>query len=311
MPIRELADAPVLARLAERGVSLLAAVQPGDREHVAPLVERACELGLSIGLWPLLEDARGRWLHPGNAAAFAAHVDAILEALDRRGLSIDAMALDLEPPIAEVKKLTEGDLGAARAWLGRPLDASPHSRLVGALSARRVETIAAIVPVVLPGGAAARGWQRALGTPIDGVAYDTVSAMLYTTLFEGYSFGALRRPDARARLDRYARPARARFGARASVSLGAVGTGALGDERTYRSEAELADDVALARAAGVEDLALFDLAGVLARPPIERWLDALVHTEPATEPPPRTARASAALATLALTGVALDLARPR
>lgn len=310
MPLSELRRSPVLARLAERGIALLAAVQPADREDAFALVERARELGLSIGLWPLLENARGRWLHPDDAEGFAAHVDAVLEGLDRRGLAVDTVALDLEPPITEVRRLLDGELGAARAWLRRRLESAVHRRLVATLAARGVEVVAAAAPPVLLAGRASRGWQRALGTPVDGVPYDTVTAMLYTSLFEGYALGTIDRADARALLARFAALARRRFGERASISLGAVGRGALGDERTYRSERELADDVAIARAAGVEDLALFDLAGVLARPPAERWLDALVETAPQAGRTPATARSGAAMALLAIAGVALDLWGP-
>lgn len=304
VPLPELARSPVLAELARRDVQLLVAVQPRDRDDVPRVVERAGELGLSLGLWPLLDDDEGRWLHPTNAAPFERWIEALLETLDRRALSIGSLALDLEPPIAEVRRILDGDLAAARAWLGRPLDASAHARIVSTLRERGVELVAAVVPPVLLPERPSRGWQRALGTPVDGIGYDVVSAMLYTSLFTGYSAGALRRADACALLHRFTRMAAARFGDRASVSLGAVGKGALGDERTYASPAELAEDVAIARAAGVDDLALFDLAGVLARPPVEPWLDALVHPE-AASPPPATARASAALGALWLTGLAL------
>lgn len=92
--------------------------------------------------------------------------------------------------------------------------------------------------------------------------------MSYTSLMEGYSRSMLRRRDARALLWAAAGAAVHRFGARAGVSLGCVGTGALGDERSYHSAAELADDVAIVRAAEIADIALFDLAGLLQRPPI-------------------------------------------
>lgn len=310
MPLAELARAPVLSELARRRIELLVAVQPKDRGDIVRVVTRARELGLSIGLWPLLEDGEGRWLHPGNAEGFARWIDELLEALDRASLSIDALALDLEPPIVEVRRILDGELGAARAWLGRELDPAPHHRAIAALRERGIETVAAVVPPVLLPARPSRGWQRVLGTPIDGVAYDVVSAMLYTTLFEGYSAGVVRRADACALLTRFARLARERFGTQASVSLGAVGTGALGDERTYHDPSELAEDVGIARAAGVDDLALFDLAGVLARAPIEPWLDALTETE-ACPPPPRSMRADAIVSALWITGHALAWRRAR
>ena len=96
----------------------------------------------------------------------------------------------------------------------------------------------------------------------------------------------LGRESAGAVLSEGARLTRLRFGRRAGISLGAVGKGALGDEPVYRDVSELAQDVAIARAQGVDDLALLDLGGVLARPNPEAWLEAFVATEAAKHVPP-------------------------
>ncbi len=308
VPLPELRAGPALAELARRELQLLVAVQPGQLQGALSLLERAAELDLSVGLWPLLDDAHGRWLNPRNAHAFEAWATQLLDVTLAARLRLDAMVLDLEPPIDEVQAALDGELKTARAWLGRDLDGAVHHRLVGRVRDAGLEAVAAVVPTVLLEGRASRGWQRALGTPID-ADYDRVSAMTYTTLFEGYGLGVIGRDDARALLARFAREALARLGSRASLSLGAVGIGALGDERTYRGPEELAEDVAIARGEGVEDLALFDLSGVLARGPIEPWLDAL-DAEPLDEPPPPTARSRAAMATAYVTGVALDVAAP-
>src|SRR6185295_17904670 len=104
-----------------------------------------------------------------------------------------------------------------------------------------------------------RPYQELLGTPVDGLAWDHVSVMLYTSMIEGWSRGVLRREDARSFLAAAAVLAAARLGDRAGVSLGCVGVGAFGNEPVYRAAVELADDVAIARAAGVDDLTLFEL----------------------------------------------------
>ncbi|MCA9606828.1 MAG: hypothetical protein KC619_14580 [Myxococcales bacterium] len=303
VPLGSLVDDPVLEALRDRTIQLLAAVRPGEEALAARLVARARELELSVGLWPMLGDGDGRWLHPENRERYRDFVDRILASAG----AIDTLVLDLEPPIAEVRAIVDGRLDAARAWLDRPPDRRVHEGLATDLAARGIESFAAVVPLTLYGGRAGHGWQRALGTPVDGVGWDAISPMLYTSLFEGYGFGVVRRDDARDLLRRWAALAAARFGARASVSLGAVGVGALGDERTYRGPEELAEDVAIARAAGVEDLALFDLAGVLARPPAEAWLDALAEA-PAEVAPSPTRRAIAIDAAARVTGVALALA---
>jgi hypothetical protein len=124
--------------------------------------------------------------------------------------------------------------------------------------------------------------------------------MLYTSILEGWSHGLLRRADALALGAAGCAASRARFGAKAGASLGAVGPGAFGDEPVYRSPGELAEDVGAARAEGVDDLALFDLGGVLRRPPAEAWLEAFT-TAPA-RPAPETRRAHAALLALQVTG---------
>lgn len=307
VPLDELSESPALEALAHREVQLLAAVQPGQLRGLLRLLDRAESLGLSFGIWPLLDDDRGRWLNPRFTGAFETWCTQLLDVLVAEARSVETVVLDLEPPIDEVRAAVDGRLDAAKAWLDRSLDATVHERLVTRIRDEGIETLAAVVPTVLLDGRAARGWQRALGTPVDGIAYDRVSAMAYTTLFEGYGFGVIAREDARALLARFAREALAHLGSRASLSLGAVGVGALGNEKTYRSPEELAEDVAIARHEGIEDLALFDLSGVLARAPIEPWLDAL-EAAPADEPPPTTARSTAVIAGAYVSGLAFDVA---
>jgi hypothetical protein len=162
----------------------------------------------------------------------------------------------------------------------------------------------------LPSAAASRGWQRLFGTRLEDGACDLVDTMVYTSLIEGYGRGTLRRRDARALLAALAAAAARRHQDRAAVSLGAVGIGALGDEQPYRAPSELADDVALVRGAGIAHLGLFGLGGILARPPIERWLDAFCVAT-AAPAPPLTARARLALAAATALGRAAAWKVPR
>jgi hypothetical protein len=99
--------------------------------------------------------------------------------------------------------------------------------------------------------------------------------MAYTSLYEGWSRGLINRSRAERLLSITARAARWRFGETAGISLGCVGPGAFGDEPGYRNVGELQRDVAIARRAGIDELALFDLAGVVRRGDVDAWLDAL------------------------------------
>lgn len=311
MPLADLAaDRALLDALEARQIQLVFSVQPRQLDGALRLLERIQGRTPGFGVWPLLDDADGRWLNPGNADAFERWVSRLLDAVESSGLRVDTIALDLEPPIDDVRAWTRGELGAARAWWDRTPSREAPERILRRATRMGMEVVATAIPPALLEGRAGRGWQRALGTPL-GLGYHRVSAMLYTSLFEGYSMGALGRPAARALLDRFTRDARTRFGGRASVSLGAVGKGALGDERAYRDVDELRDDVAIAQHAGVQDLALFDLTGVVGRGAPEPWLDALVNTPPAHRPPAASRRAQATVATLMVSGVAFDVARGR
>ncbi|MDC3960325.1 hypothetical protein KEG38_41110 [Polyangium jinanense] len=312
----EIAAPAVLGALAERKIGLIVAAQPGPRADLVRLAQAARDAGLSFAVWPMLTDAAGRWASVDNAARFAAYVRTLVDELDAASALPEEIALDLEPPIDRLRRL----LG-----LDPPARSAPHPEdgaailgaLVQDLGARvptSIRVSAAVIPLILFDDETL-GFERWLGTPVGSIGWDHASVMVYTTLIEGYSRGLLTRNDVRPLLASSCRLAAARFGARAGVSLGAVGKGALGDEATYRSASELADDVAIARAAGLEHLTLFDLGGVLRRPPWEAWLDAFACTEPAPRLPEATwkSRATEKLGRGAsrLLGVAGSLRRTR
>lgn len=297
LPLASLSRPDVMGLLARYRLELLAAVRPGDLSAVPTLLRAADDAGVRVGLWPMLDDADGRWVSARNAASFDAFVAALIEGC-REGPRPREIAFDLEPPIGLVSKLfsslTTPSPEAAPIGASLTIARDSLAATVARVDAAGFEASAAVVPMVLFD--AREGphapWQRALGTPVDGLRWSHVSAMTYTSIFEGWSRGTLRRVDAVSLLATCCALARDRYGAAAGVSLGAIDTGALGDEPVYRSPEELAEDVSVATSCGVHDLTLFDLAGALRRGPPEAWLDAF--TAPASRvTPPSTLRARA------------------
>lgn len=316
LPYAELRAPRVLALLQRYALDLALAVRPGDLGELARTVRVCADGGVRVTLWPMIEDREGRWANARNVDAFGAFVRSVLAALPEEGAF--GLAVDLEPAIDDGRALLEGFAGAGRVLRSSLLGARRYDAardkyvgLVREARARGLSALCAALPVVLldPAGARPR-WQKLLGTPVDGPPFDRVSVMLYTSLLEGWSRGVFKRDDARAVLAAGCRATVARFGVKAGVSLGTVGTGAFGDEPTYRSPAELADDVALARGAGVGDLMLFDLGGVLRRGPSEAWLETLVGTPAAQGAAPETARARAAFSIGAVTAGSLRAVAP-
>lgn len=306
LPLATLARPEVLSILARYRLELLAAVRPDDLAAVDPLLRASRDVGVRVGLWPMLHDREGRWMSARNAQSFDAFVAALLDACRACPLPAE-IAFDLEPPIGLVSQLFSSmrtrSPNAAR--FGAPLSIARDTlaATIARVTSLGIEATAAAVPMVLfdaPDGAHAP-WQRAMGTPVDGLRWSHVSAMAYTSIFEGWSRGSLRRVDAVSLLATCCTLARARYGTAAGVSLGAIDTGALGDEPIYRSPAELAEDVAVATACGLDDLTLFDFAGALRRSPVESWLDAFTAPSAPVEAP-STLRARALVRATRLVG---------
>jgi hypothetical protein len=289
VPYRALVSSEVISLLQSRKLQVLVAVTPSRLAGVPDLVARYRDAGIDFGLWPMVADEDGRWGSTFNAQLYS---DFVLRTADRAGVPC-TMAIDLEPPIALTRALLSGNPLSVRRLArieNRESGLQVLQNLMRALRERSCRTIGAVHPILLADGDGQSAWQWLLGTPIDAMNFDAVSPMAYTSLIEGYSRGILARRAATSLLVQTANAARARWQERASISLGSVGIGALGDERPYRDVTELAYDVSLARACGVDDLALFDLGGILQRPEPSAWLDAFVHTPAAQGPRPLARR---------------------
>lgn len=311
LPFEAIAGPDMVRLLASRSIEPVIAVWPATPiEAILRVIEAYSEAGLPAALWPMLSDHEGRWASAGNAGVFAGFVHELCSELADRGRAPAEIVIDLEPSIEAMR---DSFASSARAAHMLPIPGSlrPYfaarqrlSALCDELHAQGIKVSSAAPPTVLldPVDGGSRPFQEVQGTPIEGLAWDHVSFMLYTSILEGWSRGVLRRADARALLGVACREAVGRLGDRAGASIGAVGPGAFGNEPTYRDVAELADDVAVARRAGVDDLALFDLGGVILRSPPEPWLDAFVATEPLARLPEPSLRLRAVLAGARLAG---------
>lgn len=297
LPFEDVVRPRTLALLRRYRLEIVLAVRPWQVLELPSVAHKLKTAGVPLSVWPMLADAEGRWANAVNASAFVRLLRETARPLASADATPGEVLFDLEPSFTHARALAvsggpagESVLGRARVLLrpraaplglarARAMDAASKElgRAIADLHDRGIGTAAAIWPLVALDGPGERGWQSLLGTPVDALATGRTSVMIYTSILEGWSRGALRRRDATALLGAASARVVRRWGERAGVSLGCVGTGALVNEPVYREPAELAEDVALARAAGVSDLSLFDLGGVLRREPAEGWLEAFVH----------------------------------
>ncbi len=291
LPHADLVRPRTIALLSRYRLEVVLAVRPWDVAGLPAVARTLRDAGVPLSIWPMLSDEEGRWASVHNAAPFQQLTRSACDVLERAGVPPRDVLFDLEPPFAQARSLaavaarSRNEEGLARLATGlgrRPASAFEAAsqllaRTVDEIHARGITTSMAVWPLVALDPPRARGWQSLLGTPVDALGTGHVSVMMYTSILEGWSRGTLRRRDTTALLAAATARTMRRWGTRAGISLGCVGTGAFEDEPVYRTPSELAEDVAVARASGCTQLTLFDLGGVLAREPAEAWLDAFVH----------------------------------
>lgn len=317
LPWDDLVRPETLSLLARYRLELVLAVRPWDAPRLADTAKALRDAGVPLSIWPMVADEQGRWVNVQNAHEFRAFALTICDQLLEAGVPPRDFLFDLEPPFAQARALASLAMhtpkrppSLARASGAEFDQASAElARTAGEIATRGIAVSAAVWPLVALDPKDDTRWQRTLGTPVDPLVASHVSVMMYTSIIEGWSRGAVRRRDARLLLAAATVRAVRRWDGGAGMSLGCIGVGAFEDEPTYRDPSELAEDVAVARAAGCTRLSLFDLGGVLARGPAEAWLDAFTSQSTAETGPSSKRVYSARMLARAATW-ALALRRP-
>ncbi len=293
-------DASIRAALPELGRHALTlhlalpARRIGDSD-LAALTREASDLGVAMRAWLLLDREQGYWIGETNAEEARRAVEALIAWRAKpNGVALSGVSFDLEPAFEYAETLRRAPPFRIDRWVQllrghvNP-DRFVRARdvLAGAVEALRragLHAHAVTLPLVLDQPEGSTILEDALDTPVSGIDWDEVSFMVYQTAF-AQLIGEWLGP---ALVESYANDAVARFGTRAGLDLGVVGSAGIGIDpgQRYPEPAALRRDVAAAFAAGIANLRVYSLDGVLEQGGVERWLDL------ATRPPPPEAHAA-------------------
>jgi hypothetical protein len=286
----------VLDLLAKHQVHPIFAVDSdADETALYRLLKAVRSRGLAVSIWPVLSKEDGYWPNERNGPAYFDRVLGLLHRLGRNNIAVDWVAMDLEPPleqVAEAARALPFRPGSVRRMAYDNLDAERFARSVDVFQEGLAQihetgsqTLAITFPLAvqdLEDGQPV--WQDVMETPWSSLPSTRKGIMAYGSLVAGLSRGLLSTADVRAFHQLQCQQLARHCCGNAHVSLGLTGVGVLGDEPFYRDVDDLVKDVGMARAAGISDIAIYSLRGVLEKSSPEEWLQEIVSSEPFETP---------------------------
>ncbi|MGK5088906.1 hypothetical protein WDW86_15210 [Bdellovibrionota bacterium FG-2] len=251
---------------------------PANFSELVHLLHAAQTKKVDVWIWPLLAQKEGYWLNQWNAPQFKAFTLDLLDNLEAQGVSVKGVSFDLEPPLEKLeallslaKKLKLAELTKTAQSYDEPdLFCAARSEirdLAQTLHQRKLLVHAVTTPFILHDfknkvthpRCADRTMQRVLGIPLDAENFDLISFMAYRSEFKTIIGGINSRL-----VYTYGQRARAAFGGQAGLDLGIVGNLTFPHPLIgYQEPSRLKEDLAAARAAGIGNLQIYSLDGMV------------------------------------------------
>jgi hypothetical protein len=274
---------PVLAQF---DADLYLAVQPDDLSgELVAFLGDARAAGVEVRPWLQLPGA-GIWMNEDNAQAFADFTQTFLDWAGANGVPVEWLIFDLEPSFEYAQQIQasadSGGVLAAIELLASHQDFEQFEAarqiirdLVEQLHDSGIQVMAVTLPWTiddLVDGDA--DIQDMFDTPLADVEWDQISVILYRPTLSDL-LGVRLRPGY---VSSYARSMASRYGDRAQVAIGNIATPGLLVPPGYTESFSVYRDVTAARSAGVGDVSLYSLDGMVLEGGPDVWLSAATRT---------------------------------
>jgi hypothetical protein len=280
LPFAEVqAHLPTLARF---GADLYVAVRPDDLgDELAMLFAQAGAAGVEVRAWLQLPES-GVWVNEGSAADFADFAAEFLDFAAANGIKVEWIVFDLEPPFELAEKLREAAAaGGLEELIGLLIDRRDPVRfeaarlvlrqLVDELHGAGLKAMAVTLPWTIDDlEDGDDDLQDLFETPLAGIPWDQVSVIVYRPAMSEL----LSLPLPAAYVASYGESMRLLFGGNAQLAIGNISTPGLLVASGYADPFDIALDVSAARSAGITDLSVFSLDGMVLEGGPEVWLAA-------------------------------------
>ncbi|MEM2637384.1 MAG: hypothetical protein QXL15_03430, partial [Candidatus Korarchaeota archaeon] len=242
----------------------------------------AYDKGVDIGIWPLLPDEKGYWVNERNVDDFRELLSVLLKWAEENGFAFSWVAADMEMPYYQGQRLSKASiLHMPSVFFGILKENINRTRFVEAtrklnslvewLHSKDIRVIAPAVHILLdvPEPNIVEDFLEA---PTLGVDWDLVSFMNYVSMDAGFiPFVS----EKAARYALYLRAIKAKkiLGKKAGFSVGVTYIGKLGNEPFYKYPEQLAADISACRAAGIQDITIYNFEGIVRRKNRHEWME--------------------------------------
>ncbi|MBU4194819.1 MAG: hypothetical protein KKF66_07480 [Actinobacteria bacterium] len=262
--------------------------------------------GVEVVFWPLLPCESGYFPGEDNIAEFRELTERLIEWAGAYGVVPDMIAVDQELPFSQMREVLDAaplervyravKVCASNLGWSRYQGAKRDLRLLNSwIRERGIRTLSACLPwVALEVESTYEVIQDMMETPVMGVDWDVISPMVYVSMIVGMTGGLISERDANWLVFAICLALRSARGDTAGVSLGVTGTGVFENEPVFEEPEELLRGVEAALAAGVRDVSVYNLEGLLSRGNPRRWFEAVRDARPRV--PPRSEKVVLALA---------------
>ena len=278
-PYAKLSEPEIVNLLAKYHVAICLCVREdqlnNDLNHLYMVYEKA---GIPILLWPLLPKKDGLYVNKSTADKYIDYLETVYGWMDKRGHKVDAIVVDVEPGGGGFKKWIK-DMDR-KSW---PQALDKFNRVIAAIHKHNSLAIGVAFPFVIDDRLSGRhGWEDLFGGPVASVDWDYLAIMMYTTWFiEQGKFMGMTWDAAHWAAYDYSVDLKKVWGDKAAVALGVTSAGEGNEKVIYDTPEKIAPAIAAVRSAGVANLGIYDIKGMLDSGSLEPWLKTLQDTPPA------------------------------
>lgn len=289
----------VISLLKKYDVTLSIATQSHHiDDNFARMLDLYHQNNIDVSPWLLLPDEKGYWPNKTNVDDFGTMIRDLFDWTERKGLHLPWLSIDLEPSVEFADVLSGGSKFLSRSKLaiefyrrarkGRKdfTEASKkYQQLLDDIHGHQCKALAIAFFFHIDDIRKKREkFQAFFGLPVTTVQWDRVSLMIYNSMMVPMLKGLYNFKDAATFLYHYAKIGKEYFGQRMHTSIGVTWVGKIGNEPYYKKPEEMKMDVEAVRGAGVEEIAIYNLEGILRCPKPEEWFELILKTEPKTFP---------------------------